>query len=299
MTIDIEPFRLPEGQAASLARRPTRIDPVFADKGVYKQRLEKHIEALAKLQYQHYAADRSALLVILQGMDAAGKDSAIRHVMSGLNPQGCRVESFKHPAGDSLQHDFLWRANLRLPARGEIGIFNRSYYEEVLIVRVHPELLRAEGLMRPQHDIWRERYRSIVNFEDHLTRSGTAVVKIYLHLSKQEQKERFIARLDEPDKNWKFSADDITERRFWNDYQHVYEHCLSATSTTTAPWYIVPADDKKSARLIISSIILAALKGLHPHIPKPDAARRQELKQLRSLLDHETDPAAADAPSPH
>lgn len=294
MAIDIEQFRVGEGEAVSLAERPTRISPIYDDKRAYRAKLDAHIKALADLQYQHYAADRSALLVILQGMDASGKDSAIRHVMSGANPQGCRVESFKHPSGDQLQHDFLWKANLLLPARGQISIFNRSYYEEVLIVRVHPELLGAEGLAKPSHDIWRERYRSITDFEDHLARNGMAIVKIYLHLSKDEQKKRFLERLENPEKNWKFSLDDIAERKFWADYMRAYEHALSATSTDHAPWYVVPADDKKSARLIISSIVLHALKRLHPEFPKPSPEQSKAFAGIRKALERESETERAD-----
>ena len=288
MDIDIEQFRVCEGKAVSLAERPTRLAPFYADKRSYHAKLDSHVKALSKLQYQHYAADRSALLLILQGMDASGKDSAIRHVMSGVNPQGCDVKSFKHPSGDQLQHDFLWQANVHLPARGQIGIFNRSYYEEVLIVRVHPELLGAQGFAKPSHEIWQERYRSITHFEDHLTRNGTAFVKIFLHLSKDEQKKRFLERLEKPEKNWKFSLDDIAERKFGGEYMRAYEHALSATSTEQAPWHVVPADDKKSARLIISSIVLRALKRLHPEFPKPSPAQSKTFAGIRKALERES-----------
>src|ERR1700733_278565 len=198
-------------------------------------------------------------------MDAAGKNGAIKHVMSGINPQGCEVFSFKHPSAEELEHDFLWRAVCRLPERGRIGIFNRSYYEEVLIVRVHPDILRAENLpdkLLDPKSLWTQRYRSITDFEEHLHRNGTRIVKIFLHLSKNEQRKRFLDRIDEPDKNWKFSLADIHERKYWKHYTKAYEECLHATSTHHAPWYVVPADDKENARLIVSRIVLDALEDL-------------------------------------
>jgi len=198
-------------------------------------------------------------LLIFQAMDAAGKDGAIRNVMSGVNPQGCEVFSFKQPSTQELKHDFLWRTTRCLPERGRIGIFNRSYYEEVLVVRVHPDILRAQGLpeesLKEKH-FWKERYRSIVDLEDHLHRNGTRIIKFFLHLSKHEQRERFLERIDEPDKNWKFSAADVAERKLWDHYQKAYEECLGGTSTATAPWHVVPADDKENARLIVSQIIV-------------------------------------------
>jgi PPK2 family polyphosphate:nucleotide phosphotransferase len=220
-------------------------------------------------------------------MDAAGKDGAIRHVMSGVNPQGCQVFSFKHPSATELEHDFLWRTTRSLPERGRIGIFNRSYYEEVLIVRVHPEILRGQGLpdgLLDEKTIWRERYRSIVDLENHLHRNGTRIIKFFLHLSEEEQRKRFLDRIDEPEKNWKFSFADIEERRFWRQYMQAYEACLGATSTRIAPWYVVPADDKKNARLIVSKIILDTFTSLKMHYPKTDAKRRQELLSIRDQL---------------
>ena len=224
--------------------------------------LEAHVEALSSLQRLHYASNRYALLLIFQAMDAAGKDGAIRHVMSGVNPQGCEVFSFKQPSTEELEHDFLWRTTRRLPERGRIGIFNRSYYEEVLVVRVHPEILRSQGLSDESLDektLWKERYRSIVDLEEHLHRNGTRIIKFFLHLSQEEQRKRFLARIDEPDKNWKFSLADIRERKYWKHYMKAYEACLTATSTTDAPWHVVPADDKENARLIVSQILLDAL----------------------------------------
>jgi PPK2 family polyphosphate:nucleotide phosphotransferase len=220
-------------------------------------------------------------------MDAAGKDGAIKHVMSGVNPQGCQVFSYKHPSAMELQHGFLWRTTRDLPERGRIGIFNRSYYEEVLIVRVHPPILRAEGISDESLDdktVWQSRFRSIVDLESHLHCNGTRIVKFYLHLSKDEQRSRFLHRIDEPEKNWKFSLADIEERRFWNEYMTAYEECLSATSTREAPWYIVPADDKANARLIVSQIILDTLNQLEMTYPEVSSERRNELQSIRERL---------------
>ena len=242
---------------------------------------------LSSLQQLHYASNRYALLLIFQGMDAAGKDGAIRHVMSGVNPQGCEVFSFKQPSAEELEHDFLWRTTCRLPERGRIGIFNRSYYEEVLVVRVHPEILRNQGLseeLRDEKTIWEERYRSIVDLESHLYHNGTRTVKIFLHLSQEEQRKRFLERIDEPDKNWKFSLADIHERKYWKDYMKAYEACLSATSTHHAPWYVVPADDKENARLIVSQIVLDALQELKMAYPKTTTKRRLELQAIGKEL---------------
>ncbi len=220
-------------------------------------------------------------------MDAAGKDGAIRHVMSGVNPQGCRVFSFKHPSAAELEHDFLWRTTRCLPERGQIGIFNRSYYEEVLIARVHPEILRGEGLPEESpggKPVWDGRYRSIVDLESHLYRNGTRIVKFFLHLSREEQRKRFLARIDQPDKNWKFSLSDAHERKYWNQYREAYEACLTATSTHHAPWYAVPADDKENARLIVSQILLDTFDALKMSYPKTTEKRRRELKSIRKLL---------------
>ena len=253
----------------------------------YRQLLEEHVEALSSLQRLFYASNRYALLLIFQGMDSAGKDGAIGHVMSGVNPQGCQVSSFKQPSAEELEHDFLWRTTNRLPERGQIGIFNRSYYEEVLIVRVHPDILRNEGLSEESHDqkaFWEERYRSIVDLESHLYRNGTRTIKVFLHLSEEEQRKRFLERIDEPDKNWKFSLSDIHERKYWKYYMQAYEACLNATSTHHASWYVVPADDKENARLIVSQIVLDTLSELKLAYPKTTAKRRRELKSIRRLL---------------
>jgi len=230
---------------------------------------------------------RHAVLFIFQGMDTAGKDGAIKHVMSGINPQGCQVFSFKHPNPAELQHEFLWRTSRDLPERGRIGIFNRSYYEEVLIVRVHTEMLRSEGSPDLPHNekaVWHHRYRSALDLERHLHGNGSRIVKFYLHLSKEEQRKRFLERIDEPKKNWKLSAADFEERKFWKQYMKAYEACLSATSTGDSPWYIVPADDKENARLIVSQIILDTLEGLNMTYPKTSPKRRRELLAIRKQL---------------
>ena len=276
-------FRVDEDAKVRLQRWPTRIEPCYRSKEDYEKLLAEHIDELKDLQDKHYAFNRYALLVIFQGMDAAGKDGAIKHVMSGLNPQGCHVVSFKQPSATELAHDFLWRATLQLPERGRIGIFNRSYYEEVLVVRVHPEILAKEELLRDK-DIWEERYRSIRHFERHLHANGTRIVKVFLHLSKSEQRQRFLARIDDAQKNWKFSLGDIEERKYWRQYMKAYEACLAATSTREAPWHVVPADDKRNARLIVSAILLEAMKHLGVRYPKITAARKRELRAIRRQL---------------
>ena len=287
MKISSKDFRVKEGDEVDLGKWATKVEPVYESKDQYHKLLEEHVAQLSSLQQLHYASNRYAVLLIFQAMDAAGKDGAIRHVMSGVNPQGCQVFSFKHPSPAELQHDFLWRTTRDLPERGRIGIFNRSYYEEVLIVRVHPELLRSEGIPDAPDDekaIWRDRYRSIVNLERHLHVNGTRIVKFYLHLSKEEQRKRFLARIDEPEKNWKFSLADIAERKYWKQYMKAYEECLGATSTREAPWYVVPADDKENARLIVSQIILDTLEGLEMSYPKTTDERHQELLEIRKQL---------------
>ena len=286
MKIDPERFRVRPGSRVRLKDWPTRVKPWFATKDEYQERLARHVGQMAELQNLLYADDRHALLLVFQAMDAAGKDSCIKHVMSGVNPQGCQVHSFKHPSAEELDHDFLWRTMRALPERGRIGIFNRSYYEEVLIVRVHPEILRAQKLPRERvgEDVWDERYRSIRDMEAHLERNGTRILKFFLHLSRDEQRKRFLARIDEPEKNWKFSAGDVKERSHWKDYMRAYEACLGATSTKRAPWYVVPADDKQNARLIVSRIVVQTLKALDMRYPQPDAARRRELRSLRRQL---------------
>ena len=287
MRIESNKFRVREGEPVRFKKWPTRVKPFYKSKADYITILEKHIKELSERQSLLYTYDRYAVLLIFQAMDAAGKDGAIKHVMSGINPQGCQVFSFKHPSAQELEHDFLWRTTRCLPERGRIGIFNRSYYEEVLIVRVHPEILGArlipKGLLEDKK-IWEKRYRSILDLEKHLHRNGTSVVKFFLHLSKEEQRRRFLARIDAPEKNWKIGPADIEERKFWKDYQRAYEACLGATSTDHAPWYVVPADDKENARLIISQIILDTLKDLKMNYAEASEARRKELLSLRRQL---------------
>ena len=288
MKIDTNRFRIAPGSKVRLDRLPTDVKPYYDGEADYALKLQKSTLDLSRLQQRLYAADRHSLLVILQAMDAAGKDGLIRHVMSGLNPQGCQVFSFKHPSAEELDHDFMWRCAKALPERGRIGIFNRSYFEEVLIVRVHPEILRGQKV--PDKDladldtVWKERYQSIRDLERHLQRNGTCVLKIFLHLSRKEQAKRFLERIDDPEKNWKFSAQDIEERRYWGAYMDAYSACLQETSTAHAPWYAVPADDKENARLIASHILVEALKRLKPAYPTLDRKRRRELVELRKRL---------------
>ena len=287
MKISSKDFWVREGDEVNLKKWPTKVKPAYKSKAQYHKLLNEHIARLSAQQELLYASNRFAVLLIFQAMDAAGKDGAIKHVMSGVNPQGCQVFSFKHPSADELQHDFLWRTTLDLPERGKIGIFNRSYYEEVLIVRVHPEIFRSEGLpdaLVEGEAVWHERYRSIVDLERHLHMNGTRVMKFYLHLSRDEQRRRFLERVDDPEKNWKFSLSDVEERKFWKLYMTAYEKCLSATSTRHAPWYIVPADDKENARLIVSQIVLDTFEGLKMSYPKSNAKRRRELQLIRKGL---------------
>jgi len=287
MKINSKDFRVRPGEKVTLREWPTMVEPFCKSKKRYQKLLGEHVEELSALQRLHYASNRYAVLLIFQAMGAAGKDGAIRHVMSGVNPQGCQVFSFEHPSATELDHDFLWRTTRRFPERGQIGIFNRSYYEEVLIVRVHPEILRTQGLpdkLRDEKTIWKERYRSIVDLESHAYRNGTRTIKVFLHLSQEEQRKRFLERIDEPDKNWKFSLADVHERNYWQQYRKAYEACLNATSTHHAPWYVVPADDKENARLIVSQIVLDTLNGLKMAYPKTTTKRRRELKAIRQLL---------------
>ncbi len=287
MKINPKNFRVRQGDKVNLKKWPTIVDPVYKSKEQYQKLLEEHVAQLSSQQQLLYASNRQAVLLIFQAMDAAGKDGAIRHVMSGVNPQGCQVFSFKHPSAGELQHDFLWRTTRDLPERGRIGIFNRSYYEEVLIARVHPEILLGEGIPEATHDdktVWHDRYRSIANLEKHLRTNGTRIIKFFLHLSEEEQRKRFLARIDEPEKNWKFSNADIEERKFWKQYTKAYEQCLGATSTGDSPWYVVPADDKENARLIVSQIVLDAFDELRMTYPKTSGKRRQELRSIRKRL---------------
>jgi PPK2 family polyphosphate:nucleotide phosphotransferase len=287
MNIDCKDYRVTPGKKINLNKWPTKVEPLFKSPEQYREILEEHIHRLSSLQELHFASNSHALLLIFQGMDGAGKDGAIRHVMSGVNPAGCEVVSFKQPSAEELEHDFLWRTVCKLPERGRIGIFNRSYYEEVLVVRVHPEILRSQGLpekLRDKKDLWEQRYQSIVDLEKHLHRNATETIKIFLHLSYEEQRRRFLARIDAPEKNWKFSAADIHERKFWKQYMKAYEDCFRATSTRHAPWHIVPADDKDNARLIVSQIIVDAMKELKMAYPRTTAKRRLELQAIKKLL---------------
>lgn len=290
MKIDIDQYRVDAGEKVNLKKRRTQADPFYRSKEEYLALLDEHTQQLQALQALLYANDTYSILLIFQAMDAAGKDGAIKHVMSGINPQGCEVYSFKHPSATDLDHDFLWRAACKLPERGRIGIFNRSYYEEVLIVRVHPEILAAEQLPKEalkDKSIWRDRYRSIVDLESHLHRNGTHIVKFFLHISKEEQKKRFLERIDDQEKNWKFSAQDMAERKLWKEYMQAYEKCLGATSTKDAPWFVVPADDKKNARLIISQVILNVLDNLKMKYPEVTEEHKKELQNLREELENE------------
>jgi PPK2 family polyphosphate:nucleotide phosphotransferase len=285
--IDTDEFRVRPGKRVDLGKWPTLAKPFYHSQEQCQNSLSDCIEQLSKQQNLLYASDTWSLLLIFQAMDAAGKDSMIKHVMSGVNPQGCQVVSFKHPGTEDLDHDFLWRTTRKLPERGHIGIFNRSYYEEVLIVRVHRDVLGAERLppeLMDHDSIWRDRYRSIVNLEEHLHRNGTRIIKFFLHLSKEEQRKRFLKRIDDPEKNWKFSLDDVAERKYWAQYMKAYEDCLGATSTRTAPWYIVPADDKANARLVVSRIILDAFEEMKLKYPKTTPARLREMETIRKQL---------------
>jgi PPK2 family polyphosphate:nucleotide phosphotransferase len=251
-----------------------------------QEALEKGILCTAELQDKLYAQDNWSLLLIFQAMDAAGKDGIIKHVMTGINPQGCQVFSFKSPSDRELQHDFLWRTTLNLPERGHIGIFNRSYYEEVLVVRVHPEILKSQKMPASLvgKNIWEERFEDIRCFERHMARSGTVIRKFFLHVSKKEQKRRFLARLDEPEKNWKFSAADVRERACWDDYQKAYEEMIRSTATEHAPWYIVPADNKWFTRIVVSAVVMDALESLDLAYPKVDEAKKKELEAAKKVL---------------
>jgi PPK2 family polyphosphate:nucleotide phosphotransferase len=288
MKIDLDDFRISGGKKVKLKKWATDVAPLYKSEKHYKELLAKDVSELGDLQRLLYATNDFAVLLVFQAMDAAGKDGAISHVLSGINPQGCDVHSFKHPSAEELEHDFLWRTTRSLPTRGRIGVFNRSYYEEVLIVRVHPEILRSEripGEHQGSKRDWKGRYHSIVGLEKHLHRNGTVVLKFFLHLSKEEQRKRFLERIDEPDKNWKFSEADITERAFWDQYMEAYEDCLSATSTRTAPWHVVPADDKYNARLIISRVVIEKLRSLDMHFPETTPTRRSELQAIRKKLE--------------
>lgn len=282
----IEPYRIEHGKKFRLKDFDAADTQGLDLKQEAKQFLEESIKRLSDMQQKLYAQDRWALLLVLQAMDSAGKDSAIRHVMSGVNPQGCQVYAFKKPSPEELSHDFLWRAAKVMPKRGEIGIFNRSYYEETLVVRVHPTLLREERLPPSLVDkkIWKERFEDINAFERYHDRNGTCIRKIFLKVSKEEQRKRFLGRLDEPDKNWKFSEDDVREREHWDDYMRAYEDMIRHTAMPHAPWFVVPADHKWFARVVVASIVIEALESLKLAYPKVDEAKKAELESARKML---------------
>lgn len=288
MKISTKDFRVSEGSKVNLKKWATKVKPLYKSDEHYQELLAGHIHDLSERQGLLYAHNRYSLLLIFQAMDAAGKDGAIKHVMSGINPQGCQVYSFKKPSSEDLQHDFLWRTTRCLPERGHIGIFNRSYYEEMLVVRVHPGILQGQQLPEETLDdknFWEKRQRSITDLEKHLYRNGTRVLKFFLHVSKEEQRKRFLKRIEDPQRNWKFSRADIEERGYWKQYMGAYEECLSTTSTEHAPWYVVPADDKLNARLIISQVVLDALNDLKMEYPKLDKDRLKELQSFKKLLE--------------
>jgi len=290
-TMDVKKFLVPEGKKLNLKNYKTDFTGDYKDKKEAVEDLTKNIERLAKLQDVLYAQNTQAILLIFQAMDAAGKDSAIKHVMSGVNPQGCEVTSFKQPSSEELDHDFLWRSMKQLPQRGKIGIFNRSYYEEVLIVRVHPEILQLQQLpdaAKKDKNIWKQRYEQIRNFEEYLSENGVQILKFFLNVSKDEQKKRFLKRINEPEKNWKFSATDVKERAFWDDYMKAYQDAIEATSTKNAPWHIVPADNKWFTRAAVSEIICQRLESLDLKYPQLVEAHKQELLETKKILESES-----------
>ena len=286
MKINPKEFLLQPGKPVSTKSLPTLVAPFYGSEKEYLKALHEGREQMAEVQKRLYASSKYAVLIIFQAMDAAGKDSAIKHVMSGIDPQGCQVYSFKAPSSEELRHDFLWRTTVRLPERGRIGIFNRSHYEEVLVTRIHPEFLVRQGVAEKDigKELWKGRYQSIVDSEAHLHRNGTRIVKIFLHISKEEQRKRLLARIDKPEKNWKFSFDDIEDRKQWAKYMQAYEQCLEATTTKSAPWYAVPADDKRNARLIISRIVVDTLQSLKMDYPVLGKDKLKELQAIRGLL---------------
>jgi PPK2 family polyphosphate:nucleotide phosphotransferase len=288
--MDIERFRIPEGSKVNLKDHPTDFTGDYTDKDAAAGLLEANVKRLAELQDVLYAQNIHALLVVFQAMDAAGKDGAIEHVMSGVNPQGCNVVSFKAPSQEELDHDYLWRCAKNLPERGRIGIFNRSHYEEVLVVRVHPQILQSQQLpekIKSDPDIWKMRYRQIRNFEQHLVENGTHIVKFFLNVSKEEQKKRFLARIEEPEKNWKFSSGDAKERAHWDEYMMAYRDAIEATSTEKSPWYIIPADKKWFTRFAVSEVIVQTLESMKLHYPVVTDEDRADLEEAKKLLESE------------
>jgi PPK2 family polyphosphate:nucleotide phosphotransferase len=288
--MDIEKFKAKEGTKLDLKDHPTDFTDTLTDKNAAKDDLKRNVKRLSELQDVLYAQNIYSLLVIFQAMDTAGKDSAIEHVMSGVNPQGCHVVSFKAPSDEDLDHDYLWRCQKNLPERGKIGIFNRSYYEEVLVVRVHPQILQSQQLpdaVKNSPDIWKERYRQIRNWEDTLVENGVHVIKFFLHVSKDEQKKRFLSRIDEPDKNWKFSSRDVKERALWDDYMSAYREAIEATSTERSTWYIVPADKKWFTRLVVSEAIVQKLESMGLQYPTLNKEAMTDLQEAKRLLESE------------
>ena len=288
----LQKFRVGEGSKVDLSEQPTRIDNLYSSKGHYKEQLKAQVKEMSHLQNLLFAHDRYGLLLIFQAMDTAGKDGAIKHVMSGIDPAGCQVHSFKAPSPEELDHDFLWRAVRALPERGRIGIFNRSYYEEVLVAKVHPELIEKQRIpeeLSTGSDFWQWRYESIRHFELHLHRNGLRILKFFLHLSREEQARRLMARIDNEEKNWKFDDSDIKERQYWGEYMKAYECCLQETSRGHAPWFVIPADDKPNARLLISAIILEEMRRLEMHYPRLSREQKGKLKEARKALQAEVE----------
>ena len=289
----IDTFRVDEGAKVDLRIHPTDFTGEYTEKAQAKLDLEKNVERIAELQEAMYAQDVYSLLIIFQAMDAAGKDSAIEHVMTGINPQGCHVVSFKQPSSEELDHDYLWRCAKNLPERGKIGVFNRSHYEEVLVVRVHPGILKAQRLpqeVKNDKNIWSKRFEQIRNFENHLAANGTQIIKFFLNVSKDEQKQRFLARIAEPDKNWKFSSGDVKERALWDEYMHAYTEAIEGTSTKNAPWYIIPDNHRWFARAMIASIVLEKLKSLHSKYPDTSEKQKKEMAKAQASLQNESVP---------
>lgn len=291
MNLKIDPaeLRYVPGKSQPLVKLPNEIAPLYEKKKDYKDQLEDYREAIHDLQYMMYAHDRYSLLCVFQGMDTSGKDGAIRHVFSGVNPAGIDIQSFKKPSDIELSHDWMWRTTKALPERGRIGIFNRSYYEEVLVVKVHPKILNKyqhipDEFKKEEETVWQQRYQDIVNFEDFLHRNGTKVVKFFLNISRDEQRARLIDRIDRPEKNWKMSLGDVEERQYWNDYQQAYQDLLTATSTEDSPWYVIPGNDKKNARLMVAQVVLHHLGQMDMQYPDVADDFREELKTVREQL---------------